>query len=325
MGPRVDFGRSVAYLATAGGLPRGAPQPTGGDMTMKRYSVRRETGMAQRVKLFSFGRRWCLAAFAGLVLVRGVATAADELGGLEGLYDSPSILNEESKPLIVFIDSQHPDVIREEMGKPTGHSSKIAALKEKFEVLAGVRCVALHQAQIKRGDFNKAHIKAILIGPRKRSIRKELDEEFFALIRDTRIPTIGFSTGHAMIAQAYGGKTGSMRDLKPGEVDAKPDFHPGKFKIWGPSEVRLLKPDPLFEGIEQTATFYEYHAFEIKELPAEFDALATSEECRYQAIRHKDKILYGTQFRPELYDAKCPEGETVVKNFFKLAGLGRGS
>lgn len=267
-------------------------------------------------------RQWRRVVCMGGLLAPCWASAADELAGLENIYDSASILREGTTPLVVFIDTQHPEVIREELGKPTGHPAKIRALQEKFAALAGERCALLHHAQIRRGDFGEPHIKALLIGPRKRGIGKDHDEELFALIRETRIPTIGFSTAHAMIAQAYGGKTGAMRELRPGEADAKPDFHPGKFKIWGHSEVRVLKPDPLFQGIGETTAFYEYHAFEIKELPAEFDALATSEECKFQAIKHGDKILYGTQFRPELYDEKHPEGEIVLRNFFGLAGLG---
>lgn len=268
------------------------------------------------------GCRWAAVGAAAMLSCWIGARASDELGGLKGLYDSPSILGDDSAPLVVFIDTQHPDVIREEMGKPSGHPAKTRALQEKFSELSGARCALLHYAQIGRGDFGKGHVKALVIGPRKRGLGKARDEELFALIRETRIPTIGVSTAQTLIAQAYGGKTGMMRDLRPGEVDAKPDFQPGKFKIWGPNQVRLLKPDPLFEGIPETAVFYEYHALEIKELPAEFDSLATSDECKYQAIRHRDKILYGTQFRPELYDQQYPEGEIVVRNFFKLAGLG---
>ena len=45
---------------------------------------------------------------------------------------------------------------------------------------------------------------------------------------------------------------------------------------------------------------------------------------RSRAIRHKTKLMIGTQFHPENYTAEHPEGETVLRNFYRLAGLARG-
>lgn len=40
-----------------------------------------------------------------------------------------------------------------------------------------------------------------------------------------------------------------------------------------------------------------------------------------EAIRHKEKPLYGTQFHPERYDQDHRDGETLLLNFLRVAGL----
>ncbi|MCX7887951.1 MAG: hypothetical protein N3B01_11955, partial [Verrucomicrobiae bacterium] len=52
-----------------------------------------------------------------------------------------------------------------------------------------------------------------------------------------------------LIAQAFGGTIGYMRKLRPGEKDPRPSYHPGQFKEWGFYPVRIIKPDPLFDGL----------------------------------------------------------------------------
>src|SRR5947207_1268906 len=66
----------------------------------------------------------------------------------------------------------------------------------------------------------------------------------------------------------------------------------------------------------------ESHVCEIKRLPACFDLIATNENCRVQAIRHRDRPLWGTQFHPELYQEAAPHGRAVLRNFFGMAGCG---
>ena len=80
-----------------------------------------------------------------------------------------------------------------------------------------------------------------------------------------------------------------MRRLKPGEEDVHPAYHPGYFKEWCFMPMKIVKPDPLFDGLRDTAVVREFHAFEVKELPH--------------------------------FDDKHPDGEKIVANFFTIAGL----
>jgi GMP synthase-like glutamine amidotransferase len=79
--------------------------------------------------------------------------------------------------------------------------------------------------------------------------------------------------------------------------------------------------DPLFADLPDPFVVREWHQCEIKTLPPEFDLIATNENCRVQAIRHRNRLLYSTQFHPEAYAKPYFHGRTVLRNFFRLAGL----
>lgn len=38
-------------------------------------------------------------------------------------------------------------------------------------------------------------------------------------------------------------------------------------------------------------------------------------------IKHRDRLLYGTQFHPEAYDEAHLDGKKLLQNFFRLAGV----
>ena len=59
----------------------------------------------------------------------------------------------------------------------------------------------------------------------------------------------------------------------------------------------------------------------LRRLPEEFDLLASNDACCVQAIKHKSRLLYGTQFHPEHFDVGHPDGEKILRNFFSLAGI----
>ena len=56
-------------------------------------------------------------------------------------------------------------------------------------------------------------------------------------------------------------------------------------------------------------------------MPPGFELLATSPECRLEMIRHQDRPMYGAQFHAEVWDGPYTDGETIMRNFFRIAGL----
>ncbi len=273
-----------------------------------------------------FIRRWPLALrtiFAASIalFVPAVLPAADEFPAIEAIHDRPAALTSATGPVICLLDTEHPEVVAADLAKKGAEQYKNRLFRKDLQRLAGVPCILLHYTQATRKEIAHPQLKALVITARAKTLSKQQDDELFAIIREVQVPTLGICGGHQLIAMAYGGKYSPMRKLKPGEADPRPQYHPGLFKEWGFMNVNVVRQDPLFAGFGERLMIREFHAFEVTTLPAEFDVLASTAECRVEAMRHKEKPLYGTQFHPERYDAEHRDGEVLLKNFLRLAGL----
>jgi len=265
-------------------------------------------------------------AFSLFILLRACPVQAESAGllaGLDGVYDKLAAETIKSPPAVCMIDMTHPDTVREAMKKPAGqgHLAYLDRIRTRVPELSGLRCVIIHYTQVTAENLPKTNFKALLIDRIDKNINKDYLEQFYRIVRETRLPAIGFCGGHQLIAQAFGGKSGYMRKLRPGEEDLRPSYQPGQFKEWGFYPVRIVKRDRLFDGLGDQITVQEYHAWEIKKLPDEFEVLAATDECPIQTIKHKTRLLYGTQFHPEAYDDEHPDGKKLLQNFFTIAGL----
>jgi len=113
-------------------------------------------------------------------------------------------------------------------------------------------------------------------------------------------PILGICAGHQFMAKFFGGKA------EPSEI---PEF--------GKIELTLLNDrNPLFEGVSKKSIVWESHNDEVTVLPDCFELLAESENCKIQAMKHKDKSFYGLQFHPEVEHTEF--GEHIFKNFVKI-------
>jgi len=132
-------------------------------------------------------------------------------------------------------------------------------------------------------------------------------------------PQIGLCAGHQILAHMFGSTLGHMRKLCEDDADHNPECYPGQFKEWGVYPVRIVKQDPLFNGFEKVVQVQECHRGEVKELSPELELLASSDDCRVQAFKHRNKPIYGTQFHPESASANYPNGFRILENFFEIA------
>jgi GMP synthase (glutamine-hydrolysing) len=90
---------------------------------------------------------------------------------------------------------------------------------------------------------------------------------------------------------------------------------------YGYTEIEILQPDPLFEGLGDPPVLWESHFWEVEAVPPGFTLLATTDTCRVQALKHDERLLYSTQFHPEAYNDEHPDGKLLLANFFRIAGL----
>jgi len=201
-----------------------------------------------------------------------------------------------------------------------------------------------HYRRVTRRRLREWNIRAIVIsGNSSDWIEYDADafDEMFDIIRSAEWPIFGICGGHQLIGMAHGAPLGPMRELRPGEVSAS-SYAPAYFKEWGFTPVRIVQADPIFDGLGAVPIFAEAHYWEIKELPAGFELLASTDECPIEAMRQRGKPIYGVQFHPEAYSeypgdrrsaqlndiyapAVCqevhPDGRQLLENFFKIAGV----
>ncbi len=97
------------------------------------------------------------------------------------------------------------------------------------------------------------------------------------------IPILGICVGHQFLALHFGGSAG-----------------PSKIPEYGKLELIITEPSDLFKDLPERFTVWGSHNDEIYELPPEFTTLAHSKDCAFEAIKHKNRPLYGVQFHPEV-------------------------
>ncbi|MGQ9513867.1 MAG: glutamine amidotransferase-related protein [Thermoproteota archaeon] len=61
----------------------------------------------------------------------------------------------------------------------------------------------------------------------------------------------------------------------------------------------MVKEGEIFEGLPNPFTVREAHYCEVKKLPEDFLLLASMKDCHIQAMKHRSRTIYSTQFHPE--------------------------
>ena len=61
-------------------------------------------------------------------------------------------------------------------------------------------------------------------------------------------------------------------------------------------------------------TVFESHSYEISKLGSSLDVIAESENCKNEIVKHKELLIYGTQFHPEM----TKDGQSMIEKFVKL-------
>ncbi len=143
--------------------------------------------------------------------------------------------------------------------------------------------------------------------------------DYTSIMREENRPQLGICGGHQLMAWVFGGRCGPLRKLRRNDPDLRPFYHPGQFKEWGVYPVRILRRHPLFSGLGRMIRVVQRHKDEVKRLPTGFVALARSRDCAVQAMAHRHRPLCGVQFHPEQVLEAYPDGQAVLRNFFRMA------
>ncbi|ANE50595.1 glutamine-hydrolyzing GMP synthase [Flavisolibacter tropicus] len=112
-------------------------------------------------------------------------------------------------------------------------------------------------------------------------------------------PVLGICYGAQLTAQQYGGSV---------ERSNKREY--------GRAYLHLEKDDALLHNITPASQVWMSHGDSIKNLPDNFELLATTDSIPVAAFRQKEgetQPLYGLQFHPEVYHSI--EGKKILQNF----------
>ncbi len=128
----------------------------------------------------------------------------------------------------------------------------------------------------------------------------EMDEEEFLkpfqFIKETSKPVLGICFGHQILGKLFGS-----------------EISHGTF-AQGPKVVHRLTEDELFSDIGIETPFMQEHHERIT-LPPGFHQLGTSTDADIEAMKHKEKPIWGVQFHPEV---SGEHGQRLLKNFCEL-------
>lgn len=119
-----------------------------------------------------------------------------------------------------------------------------------------------------------------------------LDKKMF----DLNIPVLGVCYGMQLIAKLFGGKVSKGSS---GEY--------GKAKL----DITQIN-SKLFSKVKTPSTVWMSHFDEVKKLPKNFEAVATSDSC-IAAMQNEASNVYAIQFHPEVSHSQ--EGNKILKNF----------
>lgn len=133
----------------------------------------------------------------------------------------------------------------------------------------------------------------------------------FEVIHNANQPILGVCGGHQQMALAFGSPVGLMERLEPGEG------YDGARRERGFYEVET-NAQGIFRDLPGKITVWHSHFDEVKTLPPGFNATASSKTCPIQAMQHKERLLFGVQFHPELFEEDFPDGRNVLENFLKF-------
>jgi len=158
----------------------------------------------------------------------------------------------------------------------------IAAIAEKMD-----ECTIKHYLEVTSHDLKQCN-SIILSGTALKDTTTLSQPDKFTWLKETEKPVLGICAGMETIAVAYG-----MQLIKCLEI--------------GMTNIISLKDNPLFSTDYKA---YSLHSYCV-EPTQDFEVWAKSSKCA-QAIKHKNKKIYGILFHPEV------RNQEIIKRFIEI-------
>ncbi|MHC4418432.1 MAG: glutamine-hydrolyzing GMP synthase [Planctomycetota bacterium] len=155
---------------------------------------------------------------------------------------------------------------------------------------------AILRADIPAEQLRGLGVKGLILSGGPASVYEEgaprCDEKIFEL----GVPILGICYGMQLGCQILGSK-----------------IIAAKAREYGRTSLSILDKSDLFMGLPDSTTVWASHGDQVGKLSADFEKLATSQNCPNAAVRHRAKKFYGVQFHPEV--SHTPKGQLILKDF----------
>lgn len=212
-----------------------------------------------------------------------------------------------------------------------GAAGWLARHASRFEEASGSRCLVAPHDMVTTQWIRRLEPEAVVLSGFGRSFQDFPSGAFDGvaswLLEDAETPVLAICGSHQLVGFVFGGDWSPgcvlhdqpMRKRRPGEPIVDGEYHPEYFMERGFYELEVHADDPLFAACARPPVVYESHYCEIKQLPEGFQLLASTPECRIQAMRAAGRPLVSVQFHPEEYTERFPDGRRFLEAFFREA------
>jgi len=140
------------------------------------------------------------------------------------------------------------------------------------------------------------NVKGLILSGGPSSVFTKNAPTFDPRILNLGVSVLGLCYGHQLIAYISYGKVGT-----------------GAKQEYGITHVVVDKPVGVLKGLGRREKVWMSHGDTVYELPKEYEILAHTENCPVAAFRHKEKLIYGLQWHPEVVHTE--NGMKMLRNF----------
>ncbi|MBI2503183.1 MAG: glutamine-hydrolyzing GMP synthase [Candidatus Latescibacteria bacterium] len=121
---------------------------------------------------------------------------------------------------------------------------------------------------------------------------------------DSGLPILGLCYGHQLLCQHLGGQV-----------------EPGRTREFGAARLQLRQAKGVLKGLSPEERVWMSHQDTVSRLPAGFEVLGSTADCRMAAVYDPARRIFGLQFHPEV--SHTANGMRILENFVELCGCPR--
>ena len=137
---------------------------------------------------------------------------------------------------------------------------------------------------------------SIILSGRRKNEKKinEINSKIVTYSIKNDIKLLGICYGAELLALTLGGTIRKTLSLQKGN-----------------ETIKIFKENLISSN---SLDVFESHGFEISKLPSALVPLAESKNCKYEIIQYEKKLIFGTQFHPEM----SQDGHDLIEKFCSL-------